>query len=77
MATERLSMRKTREILRLKWALKRSHREITRALGVGLSTISETASRAMLVGLDWSGVEALGDDELYVLHEPHLPRVPG
>jgi hypothetical protein len=34
MATERLSMRKTREILRLKWVLGRSHREITRALGV-------------------------------------------
>jgi transposase len=64
MATERLSMRKTREILRLKWVLKRSHREITRALGVGLSTISETASRAELVGLDWAGVEALDDDQL-------------
>ncbi len=77
MATERLSMRKTREILRLKWALGRSHREITRALGVGLSTISETASRATLVGLDWSGVDALGDDELEArLYPPPSTEMP-
>ena len=32
MATKRLSMRKTREILRQKWALGRSHREVARSL---------------------------------------------
>ena len=57
MATERLSMRKTREILRLKW-LRRSHREITRALGVSLGTVSEAASRARPRGLDWEAVAA-------------------
>ena len=41
MATERLSMRKIREILRLKWVLGRSHREIARATGVGVGTVSE------------------------------------
>jgi transposase len=77
MATERLSMHKAREILRLKWAQGRSHREITRALGVGLSTISETASRATLVGLDWAGVEALGDDELEArLYPPPSTETP-
>jgi hypothetical protein len=39
MATERLSMRKTREVLRQKWELRRSHRAIKRALGVGLATV--------------------------------------
>ena len=57
-------MRKTREILRLKWALLRSHREITRALGVSLSTVSETASRATLAKLDWAAIEAISDAEL-------------
>jgi transposase len=57
-------MHKTREILRLKWALRRSHREITRALGVSLSTVSETASRATLAKLDWPMIETIGDDEL-------------
>lgn len=64
MATERLSMRKTREILRLKWVLGRSHREIKRAAGVGLATVTDTLARATTAQLDWPAVEALGDDEL-------------
>jgi transposase len=63
MATERLSMRKTREILRLK-ELKRSHREISRALGVGGATVSEVAARAKVAQLDWAAIAALGDAEL-------------
>ena len=34
MATERLLMRHIREILRLKWTLRRSHRETARSLGI-------------------------------------------
>jgi hypothetical protein len=64
MATERLSMRKTREILRLKWGLGRSHREVARSLGVSVGAVGETLSRADLAGLDWSGVQAVTDDEL-------------
>lgn len=63
MATERLPMRKTREILRLK-ELKRSHREISRALGVGGATVSEAAGRARAAGLDWAAVAAMPDAEL-------------
>ena len=37
MANERLSMRKTREILRLKWELGRSHREVAVAWAPGLA----------------------------------------
>jgi len=36
MATERLSMRKTREILRQKWELSRTHREIAASVGQSL-----------------------------------------
>lgn len=63
MATERLSMRKTREILRLK-ELKRSHREISRALNVGGATVSEVAARAKVAQLDWAAITALSDAEL-------------
>ena len=73
MATERLSMRKTREVLRLKWVLGRSHREIYRATGVGIATVSETASRAKVAGLDWTGVERLSDEELEVRLYPAPP----
>jgi len=73
MATERLSMRKTREILRLKWVLVRSHREVERACSVGLGTVSETVSRAKVAGLDWAAVEKLTDDELEARLYPKAP----
>jgi transposase len=57
-------MRKTREILRLKWLLKRSHREIRKATGAGLGTISDTATRAAAAQLDWAAVEELDDEAL-------------
>ena len=58
-------MRKTREILRLKWLLDRSHREIARVLGVGVGTASEVAARAKRAGITtWPQVEALSDEEL-------------
>ena len=65
MATERLSMRKIREILRLKWVLGRSHREIARATGVGVGTVSEVAWRARTAGIDsWVTVEAMDEPTL-------------
>jgi hypothetical protein len=46
MATERLSMRKIREILRLKWVLGKSHRDAARSLGVSPATVAGVVSRA-------------------------------
>ncbi len=43
MATERLSMRQTREILRQKWALGRSHRAVARSLGISSGAVGSTA----------------------------------
>jgi len=63
--TEQLSMRKTREILRLKWVHDRSHREIARALHVGIGTTSQVVARAKRAQIAcWSEVEALSDEEL-------------
>jgi transposase len=64
MATERLSMRKTREILRLKWDLGRSHREVARSLGISSGAVGSTVLRARAAGLDWPQVQALADDAL-------------
>jgi hypothetical protein len=49
MATERLLMRHIREILRLKWTLRRSHREAARSLGISTaqSNICLTFPRKM------------------------------
>ena len=57
-------MRKTREVLRQKWCLGRSHREVARSLGTSLGTVSMTVARATAEGLDWEAVAALSDEEL-------------
>ena len=40
MATERLPMQNIREILRLKWTLRRSHRETARSLGISAGAVA-------------------------------------
>jgi transposase len=62
MTTERLSMRSTRESLRQKWPLGRSHREVAASLGLSVGVIAATLQRARAAGLDWAAVEGL--DEL-------------
>lgn len=64
MATERLSMRQIREILRQKWTLGRTHRQVAEALRVGLGTVSAVERRARAAGLDWALVNTLTDDGL-------------
>ena len=58
-------MRKTREILRLKWVQGRSHREIAGAIGVGVGSPTQVVARARRAQITaWSEVEALSDEEL-------------
>jgi len=58
-------MRKTREILRLKWVHGRSHREIARAIGVGVGSPTQVVVRAKRAQITcWAEVEALSDEEL-------------
>jgi transposase len=64
MATERLSMRHTREILRQKWALGRTHREVARSLGISNGAVDATVLRARAAGLEWAHVQALTDEAL-------------
>src|SRR5262245_12904187 len=73
MATQRLPMHIIREILRLKLALGRSHREAARSLGVSAGKVGQVASRAQALGLTWSAVERLSDEALEVrLHGPKV-----
>src|SRR5512146_2790335 len=73
MATERLSMRKTREILRLKW-LGRRHRDIRRSTGASLGKISDVATRARAAGVDELAAATLTEDELEAKLFPPAPR---
>src|SRR3989442_8329057 len=64
MATERLSMRKTREILRQKLELGRSHREVAASVGLSVGAVSATLVRAARAGVSWASVQALSDEAL-------------
>ena len=62
MATERLSMRQTREILRQKLLLRRSNRQAASSLGLSPSTVTKTVVRARAAKLDdWTAIDALDD----------------
>ena len=63
MATERLSMRRTREILRQRPALGRAHRAIGASVGLGVSTVGSTVRRAAAAKLTWPEIEALSDSD--------------
>jgi hypothetical protein len=57
-------MRKTREILRQKWELDRTHRQVAASVGASAGAVAGAVSRAGEAGLDWVAVQALSDDEL-------------
>ena len=61
MATERLSMKKTRDVLRLRFEQGCTQREIARSLGIGVGTVNGTLKRAAVAGLDWIAASALDD----------------
>lgn len=61
-------MRKTKEILRLKFEADLSNHKIGRALGISASTVWEALMRASAAGLTWELAEKMADGEL----ERHL-----
>ena len=65
MAQERLSVRKIREILRLKQEVGLSNRAIARACKLSNSTVGEYLRRARQAGIYWPLPEDLGEEELY------------
>ena len=71
-------MRKIRELLRLKYELGRSHREIATSLGIADSTVSDYVRRASAAGFSWPLPEGLDDAALEAALFPAPPpsRVP-
>jgi len=67
MATERLPMRKAREILRQKLQCRLSHRQVAKSVGVSPGSVGDVIGRAKLAQLDWSRVEALSEDALQLV----------
>ena len=73
MAAQRLSMRKIREILRLRHESGLSARDIARSCSVGRTTVSEYLSRAAAAGLGWPLPPWLDDSRLEQLLFPPPP----
>ena len=76
MPAKRLSMRKIREVLRLKWAQGLSHRRIAASCGIGRPTVSEYVRRAEEAGLGWPLPDDLDDARLERLLFPPPPDLP-
>src|ERR1022692_4379826 len=64
MPAERLSMRKVRDVLRLKHTLGMSFRQISEATGVGKTVVGEYVRRAGVIGIAWPVPEEIDDAEL-------------
>src|SRR3954467_7927805 len=64
MPAERLSMRKVREVLRLKHACGASVRTIARSVGVGHTTVAEYLRRTAVIGITWPVPGEIDDAEL-------------
>ncbi len=64
MAKRKLTMRKIKEILRLKWDLNLTDRQVGRSLKVAHSTVREYVKRAGQAGLSWPLPAELGEAEL-------------
>ena len=76
MPGERLSMRKIRELLRLRWEQHLPQRVIANSLRLSQASVSDYLSRARRAGLAWPLPEALDDARLETLLFPPLPDVP-
>jgi len=64
MPMERLSMRKIKEVMRLRFEQGLSHRAIGQGCGIGITTVREYIMRAKAAGLSWPLPEEMDDGAL-------------
>jgi hypothetical protein len=62
--SERLSMRKIHELLRLEFEQHRGHREIAASCGTGVATVSDYLKRVHDKGVGWADALRLSEGEL-------------
>lgn len=76
MPRKRLSMRKIKEVLRLKCECCLSHRQIAVSCKIGMGTVWEYLRRAQAAGLSWPLPDGLDDAKLEALLFPALNAPP-
>src|SRR2546423_4918175 len=77
MPRKRLSMRQVQGVLRLKWAVGLSERQIARSLGLSRPTVAAYVQRAHVAGLSWPLPEGLDaatlEQRLFPSSSPPVP----
>lgn len=76
MSRSHLSMRKIREILRLRFDCKCSYQEIANSINISCSTVSECIRRAKAVNLSWPLLPELTDEQLEMQLYPPVQKIP-
>ena len=76
MPAKRLSMRKIKEVLRLKWGKGMSNRQIATSCGIGRPTVAEYLRRAQEAGVSWPLPADLDDTRLERMLFPPPPNMP-
>jgi len=73
MPMERLTMRKVKEVLRLKWGNGLSDRQVAISCSIARSTVAEYIGRAKRAGLSWQQAEGMNEAEIERLLFPPQP----
>jgi len=76
MPSERVPMRKIRDVLRLRLALGLSQRAVGCSLGLSQAAVSEYLGRARRAGVGWPLPDGLGDEQLEALLFPPPSQLP-
>jgi len=76
MSARRLSVRKIKEVLRLKWEFGSSNKQIAKSCNIARSTVREYLRRAQSAGLSWPLDRDLDDSGLENLLFPIKPVIP-
>jgi transposase len=76
MPAERLTMRKIREVFRLKFDCDISNRQIAKSCNIARSTVAEYLFRFQQAALSWPLPQDIDDNQLELLLYPQLPTLP-
>ncbi|UCG07864.1 MAG: IS21 family transposase [Desulfobacterales bacterium] len=76
MPAERLTMRKIREVFRLKFDCDISNRQIAKSCNIARSTVAEYLFRFQQAAVSWPLANDIDDNQLEQLLYPKLPAVP-
>ena len=74
MSRNHISMRKTREILRLRFLSGCSHAAIAKSIGIGESTVGDCLQRVKRANLSWPLPEDFNDEQLEKLPYPSTQK---